>query len=77
MVEKEKGPKARRTVQSRWFNNKKAMQELEKAQLLEKKQEKRKIKNKNGKEVLLYSGRKLTAKGRKLLDSVAKEVRVG
>ena len=54
----------------------KGLDALEKAQLLEKTGEK-KIRNKGGKDVMLYSGRKLTAKGRKLLDSVAKEVRVG
>ncbi|MEK6982240.1 MAG: 40S ribosomal protein S19 [Candidatus Micrarchaeota archaeon] len=73
---KKRGRRPERTVRAGGSTIRKAMQELEKAQLLEKTGE-RKIKNKNGKEVLLYSGRKLTAKGRKLLDSVAKEVRVG
>ena len=73
---KKRGRRPEKTVRAGGSTIRKAMQELEKAQLLEKTGEK-KIRNKGGKDVMLYSGRKLTAKGRKLLDSVAKEVRVG
>lgn len=73
---KKRGRRPERTVRSGGSTIRKAMQELEKAQLLEKAGERR-VKNKNGKDVILYSGRKLTAKGRKLLDRIAKEVHNG
>jgi small subunit ribosomal protein S19e len=73
---KSRGVRPQHSAKSGGSTIRKAMQELEKFQLLEKTGE-RKIKNKLGKDVSIYKGRKISAKGRKLLDGAAKEVAAG
>ena len=73
---KNRGKRPQRTVKSGGSTIRKAMQELEKHGLLEK-TGKKSLKNKAGKEIFIFKGRKLTGKGRKLMDSSAKEIATG
>ena len=73
---KSRGRQPQKTVRAGGSTIRKAMQELEKNGLLEK-TGKKTMKNKAGKEMFIYKGRKLTSKGRKLIDNVAKEVGSG